>query len=129
LDSLREGCQVTSVPLLLRASDRPAERACLETIAALDETEKSSVTAGLSADQIASLNARARTVGNRIGWELRFEADEDPELAGLTAGVRHVFVVGPTRLADLAPDDILSVLDALLLGSRRILDDDVPRLV
>jgi hypothetical protein len=83
----------------------------------------------LRADEIASLNARARTVGNRIGWELRFEAEEDPEFAGLTAGARHTFVVGPTRLADLAFDEIVSVLDALLRGSRRILDDDVPRLV
>jgi hypothetical protein len=85
--------------------------------------------AGLSADQIASLNARARAVGNRIGWELRFEADEDPEFAGLTAGARHTFVVGPKRLVDLALDDVVLVLDALLLGSRRILDEDVPRLV
>jgi hypothetical protein len=84
---------------------------------------------GLSADEIASLNARARTVGNRIGWELRFEADEDPELAGLTAGARHAFVVGPTRLVELAYDEIVSVLDALLLGGRRILDEEVPRLV
>jgi hypothetical protein len=68
-------------------------------------------------------------VGERIGWELRFEADEDPEFAGLTAGVRSHFVVGPTRLADLAADDIVSVLEALLIGTRRIVDDDVPRLI
>jgi hypothetical protein len=91
--------------------------------------DKTSLSNGLSAEEIASLNARARTVGNRIGWELRFEADEDPDFAGLTAGVRHAFVLGPTRLAHLASDDIVSVLDALLHGSRRILDEDVPRLV
>jgi hypothetical protein len=90
-------------------------------------TQRSSAT-GLGPDQIASLNARARAVGDRIGWELRFEADENPEFAGLTAGARHVFVVGPQRLVDIVFEDIVLVLDALLRGTRCILDEDVPRL-
>jgi hypothetical protein len=86
------------------------------------------VTAGLSADQIARLNARARAVGERIGWELRFEAAENPEYAGLTAGARHIFVFGPKMVADTEFDDVVAVLDALMRGSRRILDEDIPRL-
>ncbi len=86
-------------------------------------------TPGLNADQIASLNGRARVVGNRLGWELRFEVAEDPAFAGLTAGVNHVFVVGPWPLADLTVDDVVSVLEALQLGTRRILDEHVPRMV
>ncbi|MFZ4372790.1 MAG: hypothetical protein ACOYO2_06115 [Mycobacterium sp.] len=53
---------------------------------------------------------------------------EDPEFAGLTAGVGSHFVVGPTRLADLTADDIVSIPEALTIGTRRIVDDDVPRL-
>lgn len=83
----------------------------------------------LSSDDVASLNARARAVGNRIGWELRFVATDDPRFAGLTAGARQVFVVGPTQLVDLSEDDIIDILDALARGTRRILDEEVPRLV
>lgn len=36
-------------------------------------------------------------------------------------------MLGPRRLAELSVDDILSVLDGLLLGTRRILDEDIPR--
>ncbi|WP_264069338.1 hypothetical protein [Mycolicibacterium komossense] len=85
--------------------------------------------AGLSAEEIASLNARARVVGNRIGWELRFAAAENPDFAGLTAGAKQVFVVGPANVADLVVHDIIEILDGLLRGSRRILDEEVPRLV
>lgn len=80
-------------------------------------------------DEVASLNARARAVGERIGWELRFEASEDPELAGLTAGTNRTFVMGPTRLEEIVLDDFLAVLDGLLLGNRQIVDDDTQRLV
>jgi hypothetical protein len=84
---------------------------------------------GLSSDDVASLNARARAVGNRIGWELRFAAAEDPRFAGLTAGAKQVFVVGPTQLADLSLDDIIEILDSLARGTSRILDEEIPRLV
>ena len=84
---------------------------------------------GLSSDDVASLTARARAVGNRIGWELRFAAAEDPQFVGLTAGARQVFVVGPTQLVDLSVDDVIEILDALARGTRRILDEEVPRLI
>lgn len=85
--------------------------------------------AGLGVDDIASLNARARAVGNRIGWELRFAAAENPQFGGLTAGAKHVFVVGPTQLDALSVDEVVEILDALVCGTRRILDEEVPRLV
>ena len=84
---------------------------------------------GLSINDIASLNARARAVGNRIGWELRFAAAENPQFAGLTAGAKHAFVVGPKLLSDLAVTDVVEILDGLVCGTRRILDEEVPRLV
>lgn len=84
---------------------------------------------GLRPNDVASLNARARAVGNRIGWELRFAAAEDPRFAGITAGAAHVFVVGPSQLDKLAVDDIIEILDGLVCGTRRILDEDVPRLI
>ncbi|CAN5366172.1 hypothetical protein BH09ACT8_BH09ACT8_04820 [soil metagenome] len=84
---------------------------------------------GLSSEDIASLNARARAVGNRIGWELRFVAAENPQFAGLTAGAKHAFVIGPTHLNDLGVDEMVDVLDALVRGTRRILDEVIPRLV
>ncbi|CAN5719288.1 hypothetical protein BH09ACT7_BH09ACT7_09510 [soil metagenome] len=84
---------------------------------------------GLSSSEIASLNARARTVGNCICWELGFEVADDPRFGGLRAGAEHVFVWGPRLLAELTVEAVGSILDELLLGTRRILDEDVPRLV
>lgn len=87
------------------------------------------VETGLSFEDIASLNARARMVGNRIGWELRFAAAENPQCAGLAAGTKQAFVVGPTPLTELRVEDVVEVLDSLVCGTRRILDEEVPRLI
>ena len=46
----------------------------------------------LSADQIAVLDARARSVGERIRWEMHFQVAPNPEFIGLTAGANHIFV-------------------------------------
>jgi hypothetical protein len=53
-----------------------------------------------------------------------FQADVDPAFAGVTAGAHHVFIVGPTRLSDLTEAEVESVLDALMAGTRRIVDED-----
>ena len=55
---------------------------------------------------------------------MHFQADGDPEFAGVTAGASHVFIVGPARVADLTKADVESVLDALMTGTRRINDRD-----
>ena len=84
----------------------------------------------LSTDDIALLDARARAVGERIGWEMHFQAALNPDLIGLTAGAHHIFVVGPGRVADLA-DDIDVTLGALERGARRIIlnEDGDPQLI
>ena len=84
----------------------------------------------LSADDVAVLDAHARGVGRRIHWEMHFQVDGDPEFAGVTAGARHVFIVGPSRLSELTRSDVESVLDALMAGTRRLVDrDGYPRLI
>lgn len=84
----------------------------------------------LSVDDIAVLDAHARAVGERIGWEMHFQADVDPAFVGVTAGAHHVFVVGPARLSQLTRADVESVLDALMAGTRRLVDrDGYPHLI
>lgn len=85
----------------------------------------------LSANEIVLLDARARAVGESIGWELHFQVAPNPEFVGLTAGANHIFVVGPALLADLAAHDIDLTLDALERRERRIVEDEDgdPRLV
>jgi hypothetical protein len=80
----------------------------------------------LSRDDIAILDARARAVGERVGWEMHFSFAPNPEFIGLTAGANHIFVVGPDRLAY----DIDLALDALDRGASRIIldEDGDPRL-
>jgi hypothetical protein len=78
----------------------------------------------LSAHDVAMLDAHARAVGQCVHWEMHFQADVDPAFAGVTAGAHHVFIVGPTRLSDLIRADVESVLDALMAGTRRIVDGD-----
>jgi hypothetical protein len=53
------------------------------------------------------------------------------EFIGLTAGANPIFVVGPSRLAELAAHEIDLTLDELERGSRRIIldEDGNPRLV
>ena len=79
---------------------------------------------GLTTDDINLLDACARDVGARIGWELRFAAASDPELVGLMAGTKQIFTVGPARTSDIVREDICDVLDALKRGTRRIILDD-----
>jgi hypothetical protein len=85
----------------------------------------------LSANDIALLDARARAVGERIGWEMHFQVAANPEFVGLTAGAKHIFVIGPARLADLAAHDINLTLDTLERRERKIVEDEDgdPRLV
>lgn len=79
---------------------------------------------------MAWLDARARTVGRRIHWEMHFRVDDDSATAGVTAGARHVFIVGPARLSDLTREQVVAVLDALMDGTRRIIDrDGCPHLI
>ncbi|RZT07743.1 hypothetical protein EV589_5975 [Mycobacterium sp. BK558] len=77
------------------------------------------------------LDARADDVGLRIGWEMHVSAGDDPESVGLTAGASHVFIYGPVRLNGHAVTHINALLDALLRGERRIVEDQQghPRLV
>ena len=77
----------------------------------------------LSPNDIAILDARARAVGERIAWEMRFSPAPNPEFIGLTAGANHTFVHGPDRLANLAANDIHLTLGALEHGRRRIIFD------
>ncbi|WP_207507795.1 hypothetical protein [Klenkia brasiliensis] len=51
---------------------------------------------------IAQLNDRARKVGQQIGWNLAFVVAPNPEFVGVTAGPNHIFVMGPSRLSDMA---------------------------
>jgi hypothetical protein len=62
---------------------------------------------------------------------MHFQVAPNPEFIGLTAGAKHIFVVGPSRLADLAAHEIDLTLDELERGSRRIIldEDGDPRLV
>lgn len=76
----------------------------------------------MSADDVARLDARAREVGRHLHWEMHFKTDADTGLAGVTAGARHVFVVGPAPLTDLTREGVEEVLDALAAGIRRIED-------
>jgi hypothetical protein len=83
----------------------------------------------MSADDVARLDARAREVGRHLHWEMHFQADEDTALAGVTAGARHVFIVGPASLSDLTKEGVEAVLDALMDGTRRLVEEDgVPHL-
>jgi hypothetical protein len=84
----------------------------------------------LSAHEIALLDARAREVGQRLHWEMHFQTDGDPAVAGVTAGARHMFIMGPARLSDLTRESVEAGLDALAAGTRRIVDEDgVPHLI
>lgn len=60
----------------------------------------------LTPDDISRLDDRAKAVGRKIGWDLRFVVAPNPEYVGVTAGPEHVFVLGPAKLADLAAHDI-----------------------
>jgi hypothetical protein len=85
----------------------------------------------LQPDDVRRLDERAREVGERIGWALRFIVAGNPEFVGLVAGPNQVVVIGPGKLSDLAAHDIELDLDALERGDRRIErdEDGDPRLV
>jgi hypothetical protein len=89
------------------------------------------VVVAVTDDEIRKLDARARAVGERIGWELHFMVAPNPDFVGLAAGANQVFVVGPSRLADLVINDVDLTLDALERGERRIVldEDDDPQLL
>jgi hypothetical protein len=78
----------------------------------------------LTDDEIRKLDARACAVGERIGWELHFRVSPNPDFVGLAAGANQVFVVGPSRLAELVIHDVDLTLDALEQGERRIVPDE-----
>jgi hypothetical protein len=75
-------------------------------------------------DDIRKLDARARAVGERIGWELHFKVAPNPDFVGLAAGANPVFVLGPSRLADLLLHDVDLALDRLERGKQRIVPDE-----
>lgn len=78
----------------------------------------------LTPDDISRLDDRAKAVGRKIGWDLRFVVAPNPEYVGVTAGPEHVFVLGPAKLADLAAHDIELDLDALERGERELRPDE-----
>lgn len=78
----------------------------------------------LQPEDVQRLNERAREVGRRIGWELRFRVAPNLEYVGVTAGPEQVFVLGPAKLSDLAAHDIELDLDALERGDRVIRPDE-----
>jgi len=78
----------------------------------------------LTPEEIAALDDRAQAVGKVIGWELRFSVAPNPEFVGLIAGPEHVFVVGPSRLSDLAAYEIDVTLDALERGDKVLFPDE-----
>jgi hypothetical protein len=82
----------------------------------------------LSAADISALRRAARQVGGEIGCDLRFEADDDPRRAGLTAG--QTFVFGPVLLDDLRRSDVENLLRGLQSGRYRVdYRDGTPSLV
>jgi len=85
----------------------------------------------LRVDEVRRLDERARSVGEKIGWEMRFIVAPNPEYVGLVAGPDRVFVIGPGKLADLTAYDIELDLDALERGDRHISrdEDGDPRLI
>ena len=66
----------------------------------------------LDDEDIRRLDQRAREVGERIGWQLRFYALGNPEYVALTAGPDQIVIVGPSKLANLGAHDIELELDA-----------------
>lgn len=78
----------------------------------------------LTPDEIATLDQRAHKVGEKIGWTLGFVVAPNPEFVGLIAGPDHIFVVGPSQLADLAAYDVDLTLDALERGEQTIFADE-----
>ncbi len=78
----------------------------------------------LDPEDVARLDARAREVGTKIGWELSFAVAPHPEYVGLVAGPNHIFVIGPALLSKLAAYEIELNLDALERGDREILPDE-----
>jgi hypothetical protein len=78
----------------------------------------------LKPDDVQRLNDRAREVGEKIGWELRFCVAPNPEYVGVVAGPNQVFVLGPAKLSDLAAHDIELDLDSLERGERVIHPDE-----
>ena len=85
----------------------------------------------LQGDDVQRLDERAHEVGLKIGWPLRFVVAPNPEYVGLVAGPDQVFVIGPSKLSDLAAHDIELDLDALERGDRQIArdEDGDPRLI
>lgn len=78
----------------------------------------------LTPAEIASLDKRAQEVGAKIGWSLHFVVAPNPAFVGLVAGAQNVFVVGPSRLVDLAAHDVDLTLDALERGEQVIFPDE-----
>jgi hypothetical protein len=78
----------------------------------------------LEPDDVERLNERAREVGERIGWRLRFVVAPNPEYVGLVAGPDQIFVIGPGKLSELAAHDVELDLDALERGERSIAADE-----
>lgn len=78
----------------------------------------------LTPDEIAHLDERAREVGEKIGWHLRFVVAGNPDVVGVTAGPQSTFVVGPSRLSELAAYEVDLTLDALERGDKVIFPDE-----
>ncbi|TCJ21656.1 hypothetical protein [Nocardioides jejuensis] len=83
----------------------------------------------LTEDEVTRLDDRAREVGRRVGWDLKFVVAPNPEFVGLAVG--SIFIKGLDRLNDLAYLDIDLDLDAIERGDRRIVfdEDGDPRLL
>jgi hypothetical protein len=79
---------------------------------------------GLTEHDIEILDRRASAVGAVIGRDLHFVVAPNPEFVGLIAGPQRIFVVGPSRLSELAAHDIDMTLDALERGDQVIFPDE-----
>jgi len=78
----------------------------------------------LSEEDVQRLDERAQEVGRKIGWDMRFVVAPNPEYVGVVTGPDQVFVMGPSKLSDLAAHDVELDLDALERGDREILPED-----
>jgi len=85
----------------------------------------------LEPEDVSRLDERARQVGSTIGCQLEFHVAPNPEYVGVTAGPDRIFIIGPSKLSDLAAHDVDLDLDALERGHRVIIadEDGDPRVV
>lgn len=78
----------------------------------------------LTPDDVERLDQRAQEVGRTVGHGLRFVVAPNPEYVGVVEEDSQIFLLGPSKLSDLAAYDIELDLDAIERGDRQILPDE-----